>query len=145
MLCLAAEIVFWYQGFQGEGSVSFEIFDLVSHHDPPPKLSRRMRGSGSHCVGDTSQVNSYPNGASPYGVLDLAGNVWEWTNDWYDDNYYSVSPYSNPLGPVSGSSRAVRGGDYSQMTGNLRVSVRTGTNPNLDFGYKGFRCAADAP
>ena len=42
-----------------------------------------------YCVGDTSAVGSYPAGASPYGALDMAGNVWEWVNDWYNGSYYS--------------------------------------------------------
>ncbi len=50
----------------------------------------------SYCVGDTSQVGSCPSGASPYGALDIAGNVWEWVNDWYQDNYYSVSASQQP-------------------------------------------------
>ena len=54
------------------------------------------------CVGDTSAAGSYPAGASPYGALDMAGNVREWVNDWYDGGYYSVSPGSNPPGPATG-------------------------------------------
>jgi len=52
-----------------------------------------------YCVGDTAQVGSYPAGASPYGVLDMTGNVWEWVNDWYGENYYTHSPADNPPGP----------------------------------------------
>jgi formylglycine-generating enzyme required for sulfatase activity len=55
-------------------------------------------------------VGFYPSGASPYGVMDMAGNVWEWVNDWYDGSYYSVSPGSNPQGPTMGSKRVLRGG-----------------------------------
>jgi len=60
----------------------------------------------------TSPVGSYPEGASPYGALDMAGNVWEWIYDWYDKNYYKISPYKNPTGPESGSVRAQRGGSW---------------------------------
>jgi formylglycine-generating enzyme required for sulfatase activity len=70
----------------------------------------------SSCVGDTAQVGSYPLGASPYGALDMAGNVWEWVNDWYDSGYYSVSPYSNPQGPDSGIYRVLRGGSWYQSS-----------------------------
>ncbi|MGF3501312.1 MAG: formylglycine-generating enzyme family protein, partial [Candidatus Bathyarchaeia archaeon] len=47
----------------------------------------------------TAPVGSYPGGASPYGALDMAGNVWEWVADWYDRTYYASSPGSNPAGP----------------------------------------------
>jgi len=57
------------------------------------------------CVGDTSQVGSCPSGASPYGALDMAGNVYEWVNDWYQADYYSGSPAENPQGPESGAVR----------------------------------------
>ncbi len=67
-------------------------------------------GSGDYCVGDTSQVGDYPSAASPYGALDMSGNVWEWVNDWYDSEYYSDSPYENPPGPPSGSQKVLRGG-----------------------------------
>ena len=62
-----------------------------------------------YCVGDTSEVGSYPTGASPYGVMDMAGNVWEWTNDWYSSSYYSVSPVNNPPGPATGTYKVYPG------------------------------------
>ena len=75
-----------------------------------------------YCVGDTSKVGSYPAGASPYGVMDMAGNVWEWVNDWYDPGYYKGSPASNPPGPATGDYRIVRGGSW--LTRRLRSHAR---------------------
>jgi eukaryotic-like serine/threonine-protein kinase len=96
---------------------------------------------GSACVGDTSVVGSYPAGASPYGALDMAGNVLEWVNDWYDSSYYSSSPASNPPGPATGSYRASRGGAWDSNPWGVRVAVRNWGGPddwNLNLG---FRCA----
>ena len=69
-------------------------------------------GDWNACVGDTAAVGSYPTGASPYGVMDMSGNVWEWVNDWYDGEYYGVSPGSNPTGPEDTGVRVVRGGSW---------------------------------
>jgi formylglycine-generating enzyme required for sulfatase activity len=92
------------------------------------------------CVGDTSQVGSYPTGASPYGVMDMAGNVWEWVNDWYQSDYYSVSPYSNPPGPTSGSYRVLRGGAWLSGWYDVRAAYRLHHTPDYRAYYVGFRC-----
>jgi serine/threonine-protein kinase len=63
-------------------------------------------------MNDTTEVGKYPNGASPYDALDMAGNVWEWVEDWQRDTYYANSPTSNPLGPDSGVYRGLRGGSW---------------------------------
>jgi formylglycine-generating enzyme required for sulfatase activity len=100
---------------------------------------------GVNCVGDTSEVSSYPGGASPCGVLDMAGNGWEWVADWYESDYYGVSPYSNPTGPGSGSHRVMRGGSWGDRSYAIRVAYRGHASPYGSNGYIGFRCAADAP
>ena len=98
--------------------------------------------TGSACVGDTSAVGSYPAGASQYGALDMAGNVWEWVNDWYQEDYYTVSPYNNPQGPQTGSSKVLRGGSWGNDWGHLRVALRSGSNPPDQYYNIGFRCVS---
>ncbi len=93
------------------------------------------------CVGDTSAVGSYPTGASPYGAMDMAGNVWEWTNDWYSSSYYRDSPANNPPGPATGNYKVYRGGSWSSYLSNLRTSYRYSSNPNVRYYNVGFRCA----
>jgi formylglycine-generating enzyme required for sulfatase activity len=96
----------------------------------------------NYCVNDTSQVGSYPAGASTYGALDMAGNVWEWVNDWYQSDYYSVTPYSNPPGPTSGSYKVFRGGSWAHPWLYLRVAYRTNNySPSSRNSFVGFRCA----
>ncbi|MCB0197179.1 MAG: SUMF1/EgtB/PvdO family nonheme iron enzyme [Anaerolineae bacterium] len=90
---------------------------------------------------DTAPVGSYPEGVSSYGVYDVAGNVWEWVADWYDSNYYSNSPDSNPLGPTSGNERVVRGGGWSEFGNDVRTSHRFWKNPSESGNDIGFRCA----
>jgi formylglycine-generating enzyme required for sulfatase activity len=91
-------------------------------------------------VGDTTPIGSYPKGASPYGVLDMAGNVWEWVNDWYDEKYYSVSPSVNPQGPASGTRRVLRGGSWFNGDGNVRSARRSIFDPDVWINFVGFRC-----
>ncbi len=95
-----------------------------------------------YCVGDTSEVGSYPAGASPYGALDMAGNVWEWVNDWWSDTYYSSSPVSNPPGPATGIYKVRRGGSWNDSGNYLRVAYRYYYGLDGSNIYKGFRCAA---
>ena len=95
--------------------------------------------NGEHCVGDTSQVGSYPAGASLYGAMDMAGNVWEWVNDWYHSSYYKTSPESNPLGPDNGSFRVFRGGSWNYNWYGLRPAFRDGPDSDLLDLNIGFR------
>ena len=92
--------------------------------------------------GDTTAVGSYPNGASLYGALDMAGNVWEWVNDWYSNSYYQNSPVKNPIGPDSGTSRVLRGGSWDRDARHVRSASRYGNYPNYWYNYLGFRCVS---
>jgi serine/threonine-protein kinase len=121
--------------------------------DEPPNATN---SNSKNIVGDTSRVGSYPAGASPFGTLDMAGNVWEWVADYYDANYYSHSPDTNPTGPDSGGPdnlHVIRGGSYQDDLINLRISNRGyEVGPNLSavsggdafYGNSsvriGFRC-----
>ena len=91
-------------------------------------------------VGDTARVGSYPSGSSPYGVLDMAGNVWEWVFDWYGQDFYRRSPNRNPTGPPSGSSRVLRGGSWEDDTDLLRSANRNFNDPHASTTTWGFRC-----
>ena len=93
-------------------------------------------------IGHTTIVGSYETGKSPYGCYDMAGNVWEWCNDWYDASYYSSSPTNNPQGPGTGATRVFRGGSWNYDDNNCRSANRNWYYPNYrDYGF-GFRCAS---
>ena len=89
-------------------------------------------------------VDKYDNGVSPYGVFQLAGNVAEWTADWYDPHYYKTAPDRNPKGPEKGTQRAFRGGGWIDSTPSVRPAQRNGTDPNTKMNWLGFRCARNA-
>ena len=91
-------------------------------------------------IGDTTKVGSYPAGASPYGVLDMAGNVWEWVSDWSANDYYKSSPNQNPTGPASGENRMARGGSWNDSASVIRSDYRYRYNPSDSASYLGFRC-----
>ena len=93
---------------------------------------------------ETSPVGSYINGQSPYGVFDMAGNVWEWTADWYYNSYYLISPFENPIGPDSGVLHVIRGGSWYNLEDNVRSARRFWEEPASTFTTTGFRCAMDA-
>ncbi len=93
-------------------------------------------------IGDTTAVGSYPSGASPYGALDMAGNVWEWVNDWYSNSYYQNSPARNPAGPDAGTARVLRGGAWDRDGRHVRSASRYANFPQYSYNYLGFRCAA---
>jgi formylglycine-generating enzyme required for sulfatase activity len=82
--------------------------------------------------------------ASPYGACDMAGNVSEWCSDWYNASYYSTSPITDPLGPLTGNTHSIRGGNCENLTKSLRSASRgIGCYPNSTYHFVGFRCVRE--
>jgi len=122
--------------------------------EPP----NEQNANANNTVGDVTRVGSYAAGASPFGMLDMAGNVWEWVADYYNPKYYSESPLVNPKGPENGGLhdlRVIRGGSFQDNLFDLRVSNRgyeigpdPSALPNESAFYGrssvkiGFRCAS---
>ncbi len=90
-------------------------------------------------------VGSYELGKSPYGAYDMAGNVWEWVADWYDDRYYEKSPAKNPRGPNTGADKILRSSGWAVETPMVRIFTRVKSDPLIRNESTGFRCAMDAP
>ncbi len=112
---------------------------------------RANYGKEGCCGGDSadgfftsSPVSEYDLGISPYGVHDMAGNVWEFVSDWYGESYYAMSPASHPEGPATGLNRVLRGGSFGSESRRLRTTDRSGLPETLTYRQIGFRCAAIA-
>jgi iron(II)-dependent oxidoreductase len=94
--------------------------------------------------GTTQPVGSRAKGASPYGVMDMAGNLFEWTSDWFDPHYFKNSPNKNPQGPSKGEHKVLKGSSWLMRTKEgMATTIRSGYSP-LGQGYVvGFRCVKD--
>ena len=92
-----------------------------------------------------AKVGSFEKGKSPYGVYDLAGSVWEWVADRYDEYYYQHSPDHNPRGPTTGPLRVLRGGAWNSAPTVLASANRSANVPSVRRSDVGFRCAQDGP
>jgi eukaryotic-like serine/threonine-protein kinase len=94
----------------------------------------------NNSIDDTTEVGKYPDGKSVYSAYDMAGNVWEWVNDWYGRTYYQNSPSSNPLGPDSSQYRVLRGGAWVVYDYLVRSAYRSMNYPTYSGNGFGFRC-----
>jgi formylglycine-generating enzyme required for sulfatase activity len=93
-------------------------------------------------AGDAGEAYAHPVGLkkpNPWGLYDIHGNVYEWVQDWYDDNYYSKSPSSDPLGPSLGTYRVIRGGSWLDFPWYVRAANRDRNEPDNRYGDLGFR------
>ncbi len=108
------------------------------------KTKCNVWGSGEDGLRATKPVGTYENGKSPYGCYDMAGNVWEWCTDWYDQNYYYRSSAKNPTGPASGQQRIIRGGSFLYFGHYARCAARYRVPWYAQSPQIGFRCVKSA-
>ena len=120
----------WEKAARGENSQVFPWGDTFLASRANTKESKNRQPVG---------VGNYTHGVSPFNLHDLAGNVWEWCDDWYNKEYYENSPSRNPGGPATGKDRVVRGGGWNTL--HVNMAFRRGIKPNKSFESLGFRCA----
>ena len=94
-------------------------------------------------LGRTSIVGSFPKGISPYGCMDLAGNVWEWCRDTYEKNFYREASRENPFCESDKLARSLRGGSWSDGDASVRATCRGCWVHTVRYGYIGFRCVRE--
>ena len=105
------------------------------------EAAERCNTNGDY--GGTTPVDKFAAGASPYGVMDMSGNVLEWVADWHGD-YDTSEPNRNPVGPPTGKHRCTRGGHYDVLARDARCASRHWNPPEKGQHHIGFRCAKNA-
>ncbi len=119
--------------------------------DAPPREGARYRasyGSDRCCHADrgdgylfTAPVGTFPLGRSPFGVEDLAGNVWEWVEDSFDEMFYARSPAADPVNRSPAGRKIIRGGGWGNDPRGLRSTLRHANPPDIGLSMVGIRCA----
>jgi len=135
----------WEKAARGKGGDAFPWGNSIADETKANFCDKKCKRSYAEKNGDDSYpflapVGSFPKGASPYDALDMAGNVWEWTNDIYDEKYYQISPVNCPKGPDSGKYRVIRGGGWSNGMADVRTTNRGRYKPRYGGYFIGFRC-----
>jgi formylglycine-generating enzyme required for sulfatase activity len=123
----------WY----ADNSGNEQIDSAALYEKDPNGYQNRMAANNNR----THEVGQKP--ANAWNLYDMLGNVWQWTNDWYDETYYRRSPSRDPQGPKSGESRVVRGGTWAVSADMVRVSFRGRDEPSSAYYTIGFRCAGE--
>jgi formylglycine-generating enzyme required for sulfatase activity len=98
-----------------------------------------------YCTGRTSEVNAFSSGVSPYGLYDMAGNIFEWVSDWYGETYYKDAPSVNPTGPESGQYRSIRGSSFESDFNQVESAIRHFGGQTYHSRDLGFRCVVPQP
>ena len=113
-----------------------DVVWLANYHPP--------EGADLDGAGNTAVVGAFPDGASYFGILDMAGNAQEWVQDWYSDEYYSSADGTvDPRGPDEGMYKVKRGGSYRSSRYSIRTAARAFARPKHSTALVGFRCARD--